>query len=341
MRAIIIKDKNTVAVEEREAPHAGPGQVRVAVARCGICGSDLHAYSGAWKPGPNAPGHEYVGVVDEVGEGVRGVEPGRRVTVQAFGHCGRCAMCREGRFGLCEHLAWLGSECHGGLGEFATAPAAAVLSAPNDLSDREAALLEPAAVGWHAAARFGRTGFQRVLVIGGGTIGLMSLCAAKALGAGRTAIITKYDHQSEAARALGADAVLQAGKADARKAVRDALGGGADLVIDSVAAGSSVSTALDAAAAGGRVVLAGGVTRPLLTMFGPLVGREITLTGSNCYGLCDGRHDFDWAADMLRARPEIGRILVTHELPLADAARAFETAADKKSGSIKVHVVMR
>jgi 2-desacetyl-2-hydroxyethyl bacteriochlorophyllide A dehydrogenase len=342
MKAAIIQSKKTVVLAEVPKPEPRPGHVRIAVDVCGICGSDLHFYSGAWKYGDTAPGHEYVGRIDAVGEGVTGLQPGDRVTVQAIGHCGRCPECERGDYQLCRNLIWLGKTDHGGLAELAIAHASMVLKVPDTLSDRQAALLEPLAVSWHAVTRFGRAAQETVLVIGGGTIGLLSAACAKALGAGQVAIVTKYPPQDEAARALGADHVIRLGDGNPRDAAKDLFGPlGAALVVDSVAAGSSLTLAVEAAARAGRIVLVGGVTKPLLAMFGPLVNREITLKGSNCYGLLEGRHDFDWSADLLAAGTVDADLVVTHTFPLDQVADAFATAADKSSGTVKVHVRIR
>jgi len=303
---------------------------------CGICGSDLHGYRGPW--GQDAkPGHEFCAVVEAVGQGVMGLPPGMRVAGECFAHCGRCPACECGDYNHCEAIVWSPGRPAGALAQYVAWPAASLLPVPEGLSDEQAALVEPTAVAFRAVARSGLRKGESAAVVGAGTIGLLCAAVAAARGAGRVFVLTRYPHQAEAAARLGVSDPLPPEAGDPRRAVRKRTGGrGADVVIDAVAAGTSLSTAFSLARPQGRVVEVGGPTRPLMVALGPLVSGELRLCGSNCYAVTEGRRDMQWAMDLIeggRVRPEA---LVTHRFPLDRAAEAFATAADKKSGSIKV-----
>jgi len=342
MKAAIIKGKNNVECLELDRPEPGANEVRISVIRCGICGSDLHSYLGRWKPPAFAPGHELVGTVEKLGPGANGLRVGDRVVVTAFSPCGTCANCLEGKTNLCDDLEWLFSKYHGGLSEFAIAPQNAVRLADSALSDQQAAMIEPAAVAWHACTRFGRRGFERALVIGAGTIGLLCTGILRATGTRRIVTVAKHDHQARLAEQFGADEVVRPGNEDVRRAAREKLGPkGGDLVIDTVAAGNSMVAAIESAAKGAGVVLAGGAAKPLLVQFSKLVTEEVQIVGSNCYAVCEGRHDYEWVTDLMKGGKLDTDALVTNVFPLEKVAEAFATAADKTSGSVKVQVAVR
>ncbi|GAG47670.1 unnamed protein product [marine sediment metagenome] len=175
-------------------------------------------------------------------------------------------------------------------------------------------------------------------MIGAGTIGLLCAAVAAQRGASPIVVVAKHPHQAELAERMGADLMIQLGKADPVKAMREACDGGPDAVIDCVAAGTSFSSALAAARRQGRVVVVGEATRPLLAALGPVIHRELEVTGSFCYGTTDGKPDFAWAIELIQdGKVDVER-LVTHTLPLHRMEEAFGIAADKSSGAIKVIV---
>jgi len=336
MRAARVTEKRTVELVEVPEPEPGPGFVLVRVRQCGICGSDLHLYRGHWRGGK--PGHEICGVVERLGQGVSGLAEGARVCAECFGHCGECRFCRSGDYNQCESISWRGWQEHGALTERVTYPTRALYAVPDSMSDSEVVMVEPLAVAFRAVSRAGVGPGCSVGVVGAGTIGLLCVAAAKAAGAERTVAVARHPHQAEAALRMGADRVALIGADNPA----DVLGPEhpVDAAIDTVAAGTSFSTALAAVRPRGRMVLVGGVTRPIMAALAPLVDGEIELTGSQCYATTRGRPDFEWAIDLIASgQVDAGR-LVTHVLPLADVAEAFRIADDKGTGSIKVAVRM-
>jgi len=322
-------------IELEEVPQRRPqaGEVSLRVSHCGVCGSDLHFFHGRLPPPAVCPGHEISAVVEAVGGGAGSVREGDHVAVEPLARCGRCACCRRGDYHLCEHLAIFGIHAAGGMAEQMVVPAYCLYPLPASVDLELGALTEPLAVAVHAARLAGVGPDTSVLILGAGTIGLLSVAACKHLQARFVTITARYPQQRGHAAALGADQVLepeQVAQCEATpEVVIETVGGGADTVADGVAV----------VARGGRVVVTGLFDQapgfnPLL-----LILKEVTITGSNVYNLRGGRHDFDIALEILSEQGALIAPLITHRFSLNDTQPAFETAADKASGAVKVLIV--
>jgi 2-desacetyl-2-hydroxyethyl bacteriochlorophyllide A dehydrogenase len=318
-------------------PGAAAGCAVVRVKRCGVCGSDLHFYHGALPPPSVCPGHEIAGEVVEVGAGVEGVRAGDRVAVEPLVVCGKCPHCRTGDYQLCPQFQVAGHSVHGGFAEYVAVPAYCLYALPPAVDFEVGALAEPLAVAVHAmrlaSVRLG----DRVLVLGAGTIGLLSMAAAKAAGAADVWITARHRHQERLAAELGASRVFNAGDEEGLSAA--ACERNVDVVIETV--GGSADTLNDAVhlvRRGGFVVILGiFASSPAVNALAVVV-KEVRLIGSMTYGRSGTRADFDVALGLLAAAPEKYRRLVTHRFRLNDIAQAFETASDKASGCIKVAI---
>lgn len=341
MRAACIRGPGRVELTRIARPEPGPGEVRVAVEACGICGSDLHLFhAGFFAPG-TVPGHEAAGRVDALGADVAGFAAGERVAIEPMRGCGRCAECRRGDYSICRSSQLHGVHLPGGLAEAVVVPADRLHRVPADLDPGIAALAEPMAVVVHALWRGGLAPGQRVLVLGAGSIGLLAIPAARRMGAGEIWITARHPHQAALARALGATRVLDEAEAgDPTKL--DAIGREApiDLVVETVGGPADTLRAAGAAVRPGGVVSVVGVflaappIEPLALMM-----KEVTLAWSYCYGspaARGGRADFADAIDLLDRERDALAPLVTHRVPLDRVADAFALAADRKAGAIKV-----
>lgn len=336
MKAAVWNDKGSLDVVERPVPEPKSGWVRLKVAAVGICGTDLHFYRGSF-PSPKGllPGHEIGGVIDTVADDVP-LKPGVAVAAEPLVSCGVCYHCRSGDYNRCAKRMLVGVQGRGGCAEFATVPATCIYALPPSLAPETGALAEPLAVCVRGVRRGGVEIGQRVVIIGAGTIGLMSILASRAAGASEIFVVARHPHQAEAARALGADAIFETSDAALKQLGDTAV----DCVIETV--GGRATTLIDAV----------GIVRPggVVAMLGVFEGaaqipalefstKEVTLVGSNCYGRHGARTDFDIAIDLLQNRKDQLAPLVTHRFALDQVNEAFSTAADKHSGSIKVHIV--
>jgi len=339
MKAAFCPAPRTIELRDVERPSPAVGEVIVRVRCCGICGSDLHWFHGGFPPPPVCPGHEIAGEIADVGSGVVGVRSGDRVAVEPLVTCGRCSACRTGDYQICRQFQILGTVLDGGLAEYVRVPAYAVFPLPAELDFEIGALTEPMAVCAHAA-RLGhiRLG-DRVLVLGAGTIGLLSVLAARVAGATDVGVTARHPHQAALARRLGASQVFAnsaEGQAQLEAFVRDHP---VDVVIETVGGhADTLDQAIEAVRPGGTVVILGVFTsRPPCNALG-LVIKEVRVIGSLTYGRSGPRADFDVAVDILRTRVALVRELITHRFELNTVQTAFETAADKAQGAIKVSV---
>lgn len=307
MRAV----RNTppgVAVVDVDEPE-GDGEL-VRVRGAGICASDLtYLRYGSTQ----IAGHEFVGVLDD----------GTAVAVEPIFGCGGCAQCERGSFNLCERgPTALGMLDPGGMCEWYRAPRHALVPLPSGLDVADAALVEPAAVAWHSC-HVGAVGpATTVAVVGAGAIGILAAASAQTMGVTDVAVEARHPHQHEARERI--DAGTPAGRYD--------------IVIETAGSESGLHRAVELARPGGTVVCV-GVYGPDTTWphHAAFLG-EIALRPSLGYCAHGGRREFAEAADMLAARPELARTLVTHRFPIEDAPEAFRVAQDRSKGVFRVVV---
>jgi len=339
MRAAFCPSARRVELREVAAPEPAPGEAIIRVRACGICGSDLHWFSGHSRPPRVCPGHEMAGEVAAVGAAVTTVREGDRVAVEPMVVCGVCRYCHAATPQLCVRLRIHGMHLAGGLAERVAVPASALFAVPDGLDWGLAALAEPLAVGVHAVRLAGIDAGQRVLVLGAGSVGLLAVCAARAAGAADVWITARYPHQADMARHLGATRVFATtAEADAERAAL-AHEHAVDVVIETVGGSAdTIADALHCVRPAGAVVVLGVFTAPPPLPAATLLVKEARLIGSLMYDRRGTRVDFAAAIDLLAAAPERLAALVTHRLGLAEIQQAFEVAADKQAGAIKVSV---
>jgi len=338
MRAALATGPRSVALHELETPTPGAGEVVVAVRACGICGSDLHWWHGAWPAPPVCPGHEIAGEVSAVGRDVRDLKEGDRVALEGIAACGRCHPCQAGDYHYCKELAIVGMTHPGGFADSIRMAARHCFPVPAGVDFATAALSEPLAVSVHGVRVAGLEIGQRVLVLGAGTIGLTAVIAARAGGAGEILVTARRPQQRAAALALGADRVLDPDDAAAIAAA--AAESPIDLVVETVGGeADTLATAIQACRAGGTVCVLGAFTRDPTISAVSVLAKEIRVQGSMVYNRAGSRADFEIVQDILRRDgARIGSALVTHRFPLDRIVDAFTTANDKTTGSIKVTI---
>ena len=335
MRAAVISGRHAIGVVERKMPEPAPGWVRVGVSAVGICGTDLHIYGGMLGDVSGLqPGHEVAGVIDAIGDGVT-LATGTKVALEPITACGHCFQCGTGHGNRCPEHRLFGVTARGGMTEYMSVPADCLHPLPADLNDNVAALAEPMAV-CVRGVRLGRVGLgDRVAVLGAGSIGALSVLAAREAGAGEIFVTARYPHQAALAQVLGATHVFAT-----IEHMIDALGAASmDVVIETVGGrANSLAEAVNVAGRGATIamlgVFEGSPGIPGLTF----AERELTLVGSYCYARDARVGDFSMATSLVsKYRTELPE-LITHRFKLDEVAKAYATAGDKKSGSIKVQI---
>lgn len=350
---------------ELPEPRAADGEAVIEVARCGICGSDLHSFRSGFfaKPG-QVLGHEFSGTIVEA-PGCPELAPGTRVTARPLIPCGRCRACLAAQPQLCEAGGEqnIGYARHGAFAERVLVPRAVVgqtvFPLPDSVDDRAGALVEPLAVGLHAVRQAEARQGQLAVVLGAGTIGLAVVSFLRLAGVEHVLVADPSPLRREAARGLGADAVVDPLAEELRDAVaargvgartgaggdRAGAAGGsaaagargprADVVIDCAGAAGSLGDALAVARPGGIVVLCAMYARRLELSPDRLTGRELTLRGSFAYS-----HEFPDVIDALAGGRIDADAFISHELALREIERAFRIQADA-GASLKVLVAPR
>ncbi|WP_040167554.1 zinc-dependent alcohol dehydrogenase [Microbacterium gorillae] len=343
-----------VEVREVPVPHPGPGELRLRITRAGICATDLHLRDGhIGDPFPLVPGHEFIGVIDEVGPAdVRGLALGESVAVEMLVPCQRCDRCREGRYNLCQQDLdtpgpgrQLGVNIPddavpyaGGYASHLIVPAQAIVHRIPETVDPDAAVLvEPLAVACRAVSRGRVRSGESVVIIGPGPVGLLCAAAASAAGAAAVVVVGGRAERRTLSRSFGSTAQLDGRGEDLVSDVHRILPGGADVVIESAGSVDAQRTALMLVRRGGRVVLAGACgAGPTLQIPSDelLLTREIDLLPSF---LSAG--GFEPALALLASGRFPFTSLVTHVYPLADVARAFADIENRTEGLIKAVLV--
>ena len=344
MKAVIIHAPRDLRVEDAAIPELGPRDVKVRIRAGGICGSDLHYYLdggfGAVRiREPMILGHEIAGEIAEIGEEVTRLRPGSRVAVNPSLPCGHCAYCLEGKANHCLDMRFYGSamrmpHVQGGFRELLVCSEAQAVPVPADVPLEIAAFAEPLSVCLHAARRAGPLLGRRVLVTGIGPIGALAILAARHAGAREIVATDIVDAPVALARKLGADAALNVATEKDALARFGADKGYFDAVIEASGSATALRSAFDVVKPMGTIVQVGVAGGDMTLPTNVLVAKEIELRGTFRF-----HEEFAFAVDLLSRGAIDVAPLLTEVVPLADAVRAFELAADK-SRAIKVQLAL-
>jgi L-iditol 2-dehydrogenase len=343
MKALLLSAPGTLAIADFDRPSPAPGEVLVRIAACGICGSDVHGYTGGSgrRIPPLVMGHEAAGTVEQVGAGVADLAVGARVALDSTVFCGGCEYCDTGRENLCTHRQVLGVSPgtyrrHGCFAEYACVPRRILHLIPDSVDFVSAALLEPLTIALHAVNLGGAGPSTRsAVVVGAGTIGLACVAALRARGVPRIAAIDFDPSRLAQARLLGAADTFTAGDEAGRQAAAwgrsSADCDGADLVIEAVGATAPVKTAIDAVTRGGTVVLVGNVAPAIELPLQQVVTRQIRLQGSCCAAGC-----YPEAIRLVADRTIDLSTFVSRIAPLAEGPELFARLQRQEPGLVKV-----
>jgi len=338
MRAAVWYGKRRVVLEERPFPVPAAHQALVRVEMCGLCGSDLEEYLDGpvvARPG-TVLGHEIVGTVIKAAADGSGPPQGTRVVVDVVNGCGRCRWCRAGEEGLCADLAVTGLHLDGGLAEYVVAPACRLISLPGGMPFSVGALAEPLAVAVRAFRKTPALAGRRVVIVGGGTIGMLCAQVAVDYGAATVAVVEPDVGRRALVAAWGVATVWETDAAHRRSEIYRLTGGdGADVVVECVGRPGSVAEALNFVAPAGTVVALGVSPSPEPINLLSLVLKERTLVGSAAH-----RWDTDvtHAVKLLADGAVDVAPMVTHVFALDDVTKAFTMLAAGAASAIKILV---
>jgi 2-desacetyl-2-hydroxyethyl bacteriochlorophyllide A dehydrogenase len=338
MKAAIFQGIGQVEVVEVPEPTPGPGEVLIQVQVCGICGSDVDAFrTGTYEPGVII-GHELAGDIVAVGKGVWGWSVGDRVTVNGVWPCGRCRFCQHGRHSLCEDMQMTGITVPGAFAEFMVAPAGFLYRLPANVTYRQAALVDPMATALHGVRDSVLRPGDRVMVLGAGPIGLLTLACALAAGAESVAVTELGATRAEVARALGAAHVWNPVRDNLFVRVDEWSGGrGPDVVFVCAGVPAAMEDAVTLVRKGGQIFVLGICEEPVAGDFMTVVLNELDIRGGYC-----GYEEYPMCLELIsQGRIDAERI-VSHVIPLDDiVTRGFEALTRPDTDAVKVLVTPR
>lgn len=329
-RAMQVSTPGRLELVERPVPIPAAGEVLIAVEACGVCGADRGDIEAADPAARRVPGHEVVGRIVALGDGVPAIwHVGQRVGVGRFGGpCGECRECRRGRFHLCRRQPVMGSSRDGGYAEMMTARATGLVAIPDDLSSQEAAPILCAGIATFNGLKASGAGpGDTVAILGIGGLGHMALQYARRMGFRVVAIGRGQDIACEALD-LGAHLYIDTAREDAAAAL-SAIGGAA-AILSTIGAAEAIAAVLPALAPEGWLVLLGVGQDPLAVSTGFVVGGERTIAGSITGSPFENERALDFSV-LTGVRPRI------ETMPLESAQAAFERM---RSGDVKFRMVL-
>ena len=322
-------------LREIPAPEPGPGEVVVSVKATGVCGSDVHGFTGATgrRVPPMVMGHEFSGTISAVGAGVTTHKAGDRVVVQPIITCGQCANCLAGMPNICTNRRGLGMmTTNGSNAEAVAVPEQLLYDLPAAVPWEQGALIEPLSVAMHAANMSPIRLMDTVVILGAGTIGLLTLLACRLKGAGAIIVSDLSPHRLEVARKLGADAAVNPAKEDLGEVIRKFAGpAGAPVVIEAVGITATARQSLEIVKPGGHVTWIGNAAPTIEIGMQQIVTREVTVRGVYAFNVEFGR-----AIEAIRA----GRVdvmpIIEQIAPLEAGPQVFHDLAKGTMDAIKV-----
>lgn len=338
MKVAVMLGIGKMGFEERDIPKVKENEVLVKLEYVGICGSDLHYYeTGAIgdyvvEP-PFVLGHEPGGTVVEVGENVKNLKVGDRVALEPGKTCGHCEFCKTGRYNLCPDVVFFATPpVDGVFQEYVAHEADLCFKLPDNVSTLEGALIEPLAVGFHAAIQGDAHLGQRAVVMGAGCIGLVSMMALKARGVSEVYVVDIMEKRLNKALELGATGVINGSKEDVLERVKELTNGtGMDLIIET--AGTEITTrqAIHMAKKGSNIVLVGYSKSGEMTLPMSLVlDKELTFKTVFRY-----RHIYPMAIDAVAAGKVNLKGIVTDVFELDEAQKAMDYSVNNKADIVK------
>ena len=341
MKVAVMEGVGKMGYTQREIPVPKDNEALVKLEYVGICGSDLHYYetgriSDFIVEPPFVLGHEPGGTVVAVGKDVKHLKPGDRVALEPGTTCGQCEFCRTGRYNLCPDVVFFATPpVDGVFQEYVAHEANLCFKLPDNVSTMEGALIEPLAVGFHAAAQGGAQAGQTAVVTGSGCIGLVSMMALKAMGVSRVYVVDVMAKRLEKALELGADGVINAREQDAVQAIMELTGGaGFDLSNETAATEITTRQLITAAKKGATIVLVGYSASGELTLpVSMALDKELTFKTVFRY-----RHMYPRAIDAVAAGKVNLKGIVTDVFDFDDIQNAMDRSIADKANIVKAVV---
>jgi threonine dehydrogenase-like Zn-dependent dehydrogenase len=343
MKASVIREYGKISFEEVETPRLSNGHVLVQVKYASICGSDQHIFKGEFHPRtklPLIPGHEFAGVIEEVGRDVKNFSTGEKVTVDPIMWCGLCSACKSGHHPACTSLKLIGIDLDGGFAEYVSVPSHMVYKVPDHISDEHTALVEILSIGFHASARAGLGKDDDILIVGSGKVGQSILHAAKTITSGKIILADLLDERLSIASSAFPDIyTVNVRQTDPVVFVKELTdGNGVDIAFEAVghevpAEGryNPVRTCINAIKGGGKVCVLGLSDHPTEILLKELIWKEAKIIASRV-----SHGEFSKAIEALGNGTLNPGSMITGILNLEDAQKGFELLEKEPGKHLKI-----
>lgn len=339
MKALVYTAPSNMEIKDVKMPALEPGYARIRVKYCGICGGDMGIYMGSHPrvQAPLIPGHEFVGVIEEICHSKRGFKAGDRVVPFPLISCGHCISCRNGRPYICQTLRLTGIDFDGGMAEYAVVSEAQLVRVDEVLSDQIAALIEPFAVAVRAVHQSGFTFLDNALVMGAGPIGILTAMALRHSGASKIIISDIDDERIKFCQEMGFVCVNSGDVYLQEYIAQQTEGDGMDFVFECSGTEGATYEATALARMQGTICMVGIHKRPHISNLPELSFKEQTLVATRDYS----RQEFERAAEYAVQMQEELKPLISHVIPLDQAVDIFEKIKNRELNAVKVLVECR
>jgi L-iditol 2-dehydrogenase len=342
-KAIFMHGTNDMVWKDIPVPKVSDDEVLIKVDTVGICGSDVHYYQHGRigdfvVEGDFILGHECAGEVVEVGSKVKNLVVGDRVALEPGKTCGKCELCKGGKYNLCPEVEFFATPpYHGVLCNYVVHPENMCFKLPENVSNVEGALVEPLAVGLHATEQGGVKLGDTVVIYGSGCIGLVTLLSSKARGASKVIVVDILENRLKTAKKLGADYVINSAEEDPLKAIEAITEGkGAHVVIDAAAAEATVKQTVDVLKTGGTIVLIGMTAKDEVPFnFMKLMNKEGTFKTIFRY-----RNLYPVAINAIASGTINVKGIVSHEFSFENTKEAFDFVVNNAKDVVKAVIRM-
>lgn len=345
-KGAFMRGTDNMIIKEIEVPEVGEKEVLVQLEYVGICGSDVHYFHngncGSYKVDLEEDymlGHECAGTVVEVGEKVKNLKVGDKVALEPGITCGQCEFCKEGKYNLCPDVVFLATPpVQGCYEEYIAFPENMCFKLPENMSTKEGCLIEPLSVGFHAANQGDVQVGESVVILGAGCIGLVTLLACKAHGAGNIIVADIVDARLEKAKELGATHVINSKEVDALEEIARLTGGkGSDKVFETAGSPITIAQTPYAVKRGGTITLVGiSAQEEINYNFAQIMDKEATIKSVFRY-----RNIYPKAIEAVASGTIDVEGIVTHEFDLEHIQEAFEEAINNKTDLVKAVIKVR
>ena len=337
MKQAVMVEPGKIEFRQVEKPTIHDHEILMQTKRIGVCGSDIHVYHGMhpYTSYPVVQGHEVSGIAVEVGQAVKGVAVGDKVTFTPQVVCGECYACRHGMYHVCEKLKVMGFQTGGAGQEYFVLPEWNVFKLPDDMTLEHAAMIEPVSVAVHAVRRGGDVSGKKVLVLGAGTIGNLVAQVAKAFGAQAVMITDISDYKLKKAAACHIDFPINTAREDLDAAILRHFGPDrADLILECVGAQATATQAVECARKGTTVIVVGVYGEKPVVNMGFVQDRELSLVGTLMYQ----KTDYEAAIELVTSGKMHLDELVTHRFPFDEYLQAYHAIEQSHGEYMKVMI---